>query len=179
MSLSPQDAAAVLRDIEQTQSRSAILHEYQTAAPHFIIWGIIWIVGYGLSDFFPTREYAIWAALVPVGLVAGAFIQSGGSRAIAWRYGATSLAVFVFFFAAFFVMSPVSGRQVAAFIPLLVALIYVLRGIWGAPRYVVAGIVVAVLTLVGFVWLKPHFFLWMAVVGGGALILAGLWMRRV
>ena len=83
MSLSPQDAAAVLRDIEQTQSRSAILHEYQHAAPHFIIWGIIWIVGYGLSDFFPTREYAIWAALVPVGLVAGAFIQSGGSRASA------------------------------------------------------------------------------------------------
>jgi len=27
--------------------------------------------------------------------------------------------------------------------------------------------------------LSAHFNLWMAVVGGGALILAGLWLRRV
>src|SRR6266850_1851208 len=127
MTVSPQDATAALRDIEDAQARSATLLEYQHAAPHFLIWGIVWAVGYGLSDFFPARAYAIWAVLVPIGLVAGALVQRGEGRAIAWRYGAMSLAIFVFFLATFFVMSPVSSRQVAAFIPLFVALMYVLR----------------------------------------------------
>jgi hypothetical protein len=34
------------------------------------------------------------------------------------------------------------------------------------------------LTLFGYVTLASHFYLWMAVVGGGALVLAGLWLRR-
>ena len=64
MSISRQDAAAALRDIEDTESRSVTLREYQHAAPHFLIWGIIWAVGYGLSDVFPRQADAVWAALV-------------------------------------------------------------------------------------------------------------------
>lgn len=179
MTISPQDAAAALRDIEDTQGRSATLRDYEHAAPHFLIWGIIWAVGYGLSDFFPTHGYAFWTILVPVGLAAGAFVQRGNTRAKAWRYGAAVLAIFAFFYATFWIMAPVSSRQVAAFIPLFVALMYVLRGIWTGLRYVVAGIMTAVLTLTGFWLLTTHFLLWMAAVGGAALILAGLWMRRV
>jgi hypothetical protein len=178
MPISPQDATAALHDIEDTQARSATLHEYQRAAPHLLIWGAIWVVGYGLSDFFPQQACAVWAVLVPTGLLAGAAVQGMGGR-VAWRYGATSLAVVAFVFATCFVMSPVSGRQIATFIPLLVALMYTLRGIWGAPRYLVAGIIVAALTLIGFAFLTAHFLLWMAAVGGSALILAGFWMRKV
>jgi hypothetical protein len=35
-----------------------------------------------------------------------------------------------------------------------------------------------VLTIVGFFVLPAIFMLWMAVVGGGALVLGGLWLRR-
>ena len=34
-------------------------------------------------------------------------------------------------------------------------------------------------TLVGWLFLRNWFLLWSAVVGGGALILGGLWFRRV
>jgi hypothetical protein len=95
-----------------------------------------------------------------------------------WRYGAVALTLFGFFGATFFVMAPVSGRQIAAIIPLAVAAAYVVRGLWWGPRYVITGIVVAALTLAGFVLLKEHFLLWMAGVGGGALILAGLWLKQ-
>jgi hypothetical protein len=179
MSVSRQDAAAALRDIEDTQARSETLREYQHAAPYFIIWGILWAVGYGLSDVFPRHANAVWAVLVPIGLVAGFFVSRGRKPANALRYGASALAVFAFMAATFLVMAPVGGRQIGAFIPLFVALIYVLRGIWGGLRYVVAGVAIAALTLGGFVFLSSHFSLWMAAVGGGALILAGLWMRRV
>ena len=35
------------------------------------------------------------------------------------------------------------------------------------------------LTLIGFFFLKAHFFLWMAGVGSAALVLAGLWLKQV
>jgi hypothetical protein len=52
-------------------------------------------------------------------------------------------------------------------------------GVWKGPRFLITGIVVVALTLGGFYFLHDHFFPWMAVVGGGALILAGLWLRTV
>jgi len=179
MTMSPQDATAALRDIDAAQARSATLRDYQGAAPHYLIWGVVWAVGYGLTDFMPDHGYAIWAALVPLGIAAGFLVNWRASPSFAWRYGALALAILLFFAATFFVMGPVTGKQIAAFIPLFVALTYVMRGIWMGPRYAVAGIAVAALTLIGFVWLSSHFLLWMAAVGGGALILAGLWMRKV
>jgi hypothetical protein len=107
-----------------------------------------------------------------------AAIRARGSG-FGWRYGAAVAATFVFFCAVFAVMWPVSERQIAAFIPLFVALAYALRGIWSGLRHVVAGVLVAALTLAGFFLLEQHFFLWMAGVGGGSLILAGVWLRRV
>jgi hypothetical protein len=179
MILSPQDATAALRDIDAAQARSATLRGYQRAAPQFLIWGVIWAVGYGLCDALPHHANAIWAVLVPIGVAAGLFAGRGAKRSFAWRYGAVTLAMVAFFAATFFVMAPVSGKQISAFIPLFIALLYVMAGIFRGRRYIVAGLVVAAATLIGFVLLAAHFLLWMAVVGGGALILAGLWMRKV
>jgi hypothetical protein len=178
MTLSPQAAAAALRDIEQAEARSATLQDYQRAAPHFLIWGVLWAVGYSLSNFYPGHVPAIWAVIVPIGIVAGFVAMRGRRSDQGWRYGAAVAAVFVFFLAVTFVMWPVSDRQIAAFIPLFVALTYVLRGIWSGSRHVVAGMAVAALTLAGFFLLQQHFFLWMAGVGGGALILAGVWLKQ-
>jgi hypothetical protein len=177
VTLSPEDAAAALRDIDAAQARSKTLRGYQHAAPHFLIWGVIWFVGYGVTDLFGHGN-AIWAALIPIGVVAGIFAKRGEDRTGGWRYAATALAIVAFVFATLTVMWPVSGRQISAFIPLVVALLYVLGGIWAGLRYVVAGAAVGALTLAGFFLLREHFLLWMAFVGGGALILAGLWFRK-
>src|SRR5947209_6491827 len=126
MTLSPQDAGAALHDIETAQARSAALRGYQRAAPNFLIWSVIWGVGYGLSDVFPRHAGAIWAVLVPIGVAAGFFAARGEKPMFAWRYGAVALAMLLFFAATFFVMAPVGGKQIAAFIPLFVALVYVL-----------------------------------------------------
>jgi hypothetical protein len=42
----------------------------------------------------------------------------------------------------------------------------------------VTGIALAALTLFGYFEVVTHFDMWMAVVGGGSLILAGIWLRR-
>ena len=179
MSLSQQDASAALHDIEAAEARSAMLRDYRHASPHLIGWGVLWVIGYGLNDLFPMHGGAIWSVVVPVGLIADLAAMRGARRDEAWRIFAAIGAVSVFVVALVFVMAPVSGRQVATVIPLFVALLYVLRGIWVGPRYIVAGLAIAALTLAGFWFIGRYFSLYMAVVGGGALILGGLWLRRV
>jgi len=179
MELSPQEAASALRDIETAQQRSATLRSYTLSSPHLVLWGLLWVVGYGLTDLFPQHGRAIWAAIIAIGLVAGFAATRQGGRRAGWRYGAVALTMIGFFFAIFAVMSPVNGRQIAAVIPLALAAAYILLGISRGPRFIVTGVVIAALTLAGFFLLEQHFFLWMAGVGGAALILAGLWLRRV
>jgi hypothetical protein len=179
MVLSPQDAAGALREIEAAENRSAQLHGYERSSSQLVLWGILWAIGYGLNDLFSSRGAAIWAAIVPIGLVAGFVAVRGAGHQVGWRYGGVVLTVVAFFSVAFYVLWPVSPKQIAALIPLFVAAAYVVAGIWRGSRYVATGIAVATLTLVGFVMVRDHFFLWMAGVGGAALILAGTWLRRV
>jgi len=176
MSVSPDDAAAALRDIDAIETRSARAFGYQCGSPHLILWGALWVVGYGLCDLMPERAALIWAVIVPVGL-AGSLRVYGSDRRR--RYFAGIAATMVgFFFAAFAVLTP-RGLQVAALIPLMIGAAYVVMGLWRGPRYVATGLAVAALTLGGYFLLPAHFLLWQAVVGGGAMVLAGLWFKTL
>jgi hypothetical protein len=179
MALSQLEAAEALQSIATAESRSATLRRYRGAAPHLILWGVLWALGYGLTQLMPARGAAIWAVIVVVGLAAGTMTMfRKGARPAAWRFAAIWATLIVFCAATFAIMAPVDGRQVAAFIPLVIAASYVIGGIWLGSRFVAAGIAVAVLTLAGFFLLREYFLLWMAVVGGGALLLAGLWLTK-
>jgi hypothetical protein len=185
MSLSRDEAASALKDIAQTQKRSATAYAYQMSAPHLIWWGVIWFLGYGATYAAPGAYLSwAWPALSLVG-VAGSFVIGRRSKGAAiagfdWRYGATVLAVFLFFCAMFAVMPPRDFNDVGAFFPVFVALYYALVGIWTpARRMLVLGIAVGALTLVGFFAFPQIFALWMAIVGGGGLVLGGFWLRTV
>ena len=106
-------------------------------------------------------------------------LPSGAKRYSGVRYIAAWLAIAVFIFATFSIFGRATPQQQAAFAPLVVALIYSVFGIWKGPRFLVTGIAVAALTLGGYFLLHEHFILWMAGVGGGALVLAGLWLRTI
>ena len=69
-------------------------------------------------------------------------------------------------------------RALSAFWPIYFMLPFAIVGLWAARGFVVIGVGVAILTLVGFFFVADGFDLWMAFVNGGGLVLAGLWMRR-
>jgi hypothetical protein len=195
MDLSPGQAAESLKEIERTQRRSAEAHEYVHASPGFILWGLIWMVGYTGSYMLPNYGFIngiswLWFVLVVAGVFANATLDRrryrgqspervAAGKAIGRRIGMTFLALYAFIFATFSVMRPVNPVVSAAFIPLLVAVIYAIYGIWRGLRFLIIGIVVAALTMGGWFYLPQHFLLWMAAVGGGSLILVGLWLRKV
>lgn len=182
--LSRDEASATLKDIEQTEGRSSTAYGYKSAAPFLILWGLIWFFGYGATDLRPAYSNWAWAGLIVFGFAASAVIgKRGGTRAGGARHGMRIMAAWLvgllYMSAVIAVMQPVRGDQIGAFIPLLIAFIYGMMGIWGGARFIVAGAAVAILTLGGFFWLPSHFGLWMAFVGGGTLIATGFWLRQV
>ena len=194
MTLSPGQAADSLQEIERTQARSSQARLYANASPGFILWGVIWIIGYGASDLLGQAANWkhgwgavnwLWAGLTIIGIMGSSAIgraqQRGAARnpTLGWRWAGTFLAVWLFTVATFLVLRPTNPVAAGAFIPLVVAVNYAVFGIWQGARFVYAGIVVAAATLGGFLFLREHFLLWMAFVGGGSLVLVGLWLRKI
>ena len=181
MDVSRTDASAALADVAAAQSRSATLRGYQSAAPHLMIWGVVWAAGYTVADLMPDLANVAWIVLVVAGtlgdmIVARADRANGGHGAV---IGCLFLTFFVLVGGTIAVMQPSDPRQIGAFVPLVVAAAYAIVGVMGMPRLLVLGGLVAALTLGGFFALPGHFLLWMAAVAGGSLILGGVWLRRV
>ena len=83
-----------------------------------------------------------------------------------------------FFIATELVLPNLSPRQNSAYLSLFWAFAYMFAGVWRAWRLFTIGLVTALLILFGYFELQEHYFLWMGVVGGGALLAGGLWLRR-
>ena len=60
----------------------------------------------------------------------------------------------------------------------MVALAYVLLGLWSGSRIAWLGVAVAASTVLGFTVMAGYGMLWMGVIGGGSLLGTGLWLRR-
>jgi hypothetical protein len=180
MPVSPNEAEQALREISKTERVSATTYGYRTASPHLIVWGVVWMIGYGSAYLKPTWS-AIWPILTVIALAISLWLgwkERHSVQSVDWRYRATLLVAFLFTVAMFAILSPKTPAQIGAFTPMLVALLYCLAGIWThGVRMLMTGIVLAVLTVIGYFWLPGLFLLWMAAVGGGALILGGIWLR--
>ena len=190
MTLSPGQAADSLKEIARTEARSQQARLYAHASPGFILWGAIWVVGYAASDVLGQAANWrgvnwLWSGLTVIGVVGSFAIgraQHRGERRnpkLGLRWGATLFALWLFAIATMLVLRPTYPAAAGAFIPMIVAAVYAVFGIWQGARFLYAGIVVAAATLGGFFFLREHFLLWMALVGGGSLMLVGLWLRKV
>jgi len=180
MTLSPADATAALRDAQQVEVRSARLRGYQSAAPHLMIWGVVWAVGYMLNYLRPDWVNFTWLPLVTLG-VAGDIVAAkadGRSQLPTATYLWFGAAYAVLCIGTIAIMQPHDAGQVAAFNALVVAASYVILGALGAPRIMAIGVGMACMTLGGYFTLGTLFLPWMALVGGGGLVLGGAWLRR-
>jgi hypothetical protein len=185
MSLSSKEAADSLSDVERAARRSAQAYGYSKASPHLILWGIIWVIGYVGTDLDTSHANVIWTALTISGCAISTYIgyragpaNSSGQKNL-WRMLGLVAIIFIFFSAIAVVFGHVSGAQMGVIAPLTVGAIYASIGLWLGARFVLTGLGVIALTLGGYFLLREHFLMWMALVGGGGLILAGFWLRKV
>lgn len=184
-SIGLEEARQALSTVQAAAQRSTMLYRYRQASPYFLLWGGVWALGYGLSDLWPAQAGWIWLALDGTGVLASILItkadrqRRGAGQTMTWRIAGLGLTLLVFFLATFLVMAPQTGRQISTFITLTVALAYAVVGQWAGSRWIVAAVAVCTLSLIGYFFVPAYFNTWMGLVGGGALVLSGLWLRRV
>jgi len=191
MSISPTQAAAAIEEIERTERRTRLARGYGEASPYLILWGTIWIAGYGACAVLPREQWGIaWLPLVLLGAVGSGWIGSRGARAMGGRsepgsgaFGRSllmALSIFVFIAATYFVFRPVEAAPYLIFPTFITGLVYCLCGLLARmARFVWIGAAIFALTLIGYISAPQWTAIWAALAGGGGLVLGGLWLRKV
>ena len=183
MGISRNEAASALSDIESTAGRSRLLKGYHASGPILMVWGVIWALGYSGMGLLPPEQWGlIWLVLDVVGvattLLLSRGVKGGAKAGQGWKIIAGVLAVLAFYGATFALFQPTSIDAAIAYPGVVTGLIYAGIGIAFTPRYLWIGAAVFAASLVGYFYVQPWLTFWMAAVGGGGLIVAGLWLRR-
>ena len=194
MNVTRDEAARALEEIGQAKTRISRLSLYAELAPSFMLWGLIWLAANLVTEFRPQYAAMAWQVgtlLIGAPLTlyftvrqarrSGARIrQAGGdAKALGTRMALLGVIGWACFASIIAVTAPLNARQVDAFISLFFAFAYAIGGVWGGWRLIAIGAVTAAAILFGYFELHQHFYLWMGVVGGGALLGGGLWLRKV
>lgn len=190
MNVTREEAAQALADIDKASDRVFKLKGYHHGAPHFIIWGLVWLFANCGSYFMPANGQYFWLiglalgffASMTAGILASRKWPKGAAASVAERrfgarMGMTSGVVMAFIVAIVFIASPESDREVNAMISIVFPFLYMAGGIWAGWRLFTIGFLTAVAIIGGYVWVPEHFALWMGVFGGGSLIAGGVWLR--
>ncbi|MEP7359172.1 MAG: hypothetical protein ABI847_18115 [Anaerolineales bacterium] len=181
--ISAEQAADALKEVTAVERRSAEAYSYSRTAPYCFVWGVVWLLGYGAQALVPAGQWLGWwwmglsLAGAAISIVLGS-TENARRTGRSWRVGMLFLIIWLFTACLFAVLHPKDSLQVGAYFPLLFSAIYAAIGLWLGLRYILVGVFMAAATLGAFFFLHEYFFHWMALVGGGSLLLTGLWMRQ-
>jgi hypothetical protein len=185
MTITKDDASQALSEIDAARGRVWQAKAYSHASPFLIIWGAVWMVADGLTQFEPTWGLS-WLVCIALGAIASTVVGASFSRQPdadrrvgGWRQFATWLVVVAFIISLFFVIPVSSNREVHSIFGLVFGFIYLGMGLWIGWRLAALGVALVALTLAGFYAVGAWYALYMGLVSGGALVLGGLWLRRL
>lgn len=191
MTISSDEAATALRDIEETSARTRRLGAYERGSPHFFLWSVIWIVGYLVTALAPAATNTGWLVLWAVGIGGGIVIARRRARLAGYEADETAsrkgftrrqmtcwLVLIVFWMATYAILQPHETNQFSAFPALLMGAAYAFVGVIWLPRYLPVGLIVMAATVFGYFYLAAWFAYWLALVGGAGLLLTGVWLRK-
>ena len=194
--LSKSEAQAALDEISSVISTTQKAIASGPAAPLLIMWGVIWVIGYSVTQFSPQHAGLAWMGLVFAGSAASWWVgwkmQATVSSPNDWKIGVFWMVLFGYAIVWMFLLAPADlpkgeewatkhpflSKQIGAFFATIPMFAYVVGGLWFGSFFVWLGLIVTALTLGGYYFLEDYFSLWMALTGGGSLILAGLYVRK-
>jgi hypothetical protein len=184
MEISRKDAAEALRDVAQAQAHAGEIRGYHFAAPYLIGWGLIWAIGYALMAIRPQSEWGlIWLPLDAIGIIGSIVRGRRDARRISERRPDTARVIAgvafiaLFMAATYMIFQPTAVAPFVVFPGMIAGAIYVAIGLARMPRLGWIGFVIFALSVAGYFFAGPALLYWMAITGGGGLILSGLWLR--
>jgi hypothetical protein len=180
MQIDAESAAASLADIDATLARVKRSAQYRNTSLIIIVWGSVIALANLAEQFAPRHGGAIWTIANAVGFAAMlllGFRQQRTGQRFDWFFSA---AILLFFGFGLLVcrLGQFGPRELDVFWPILFMFGYCLSGLWFGRAFILLGLSIALLAYGGYLFLETWFDLYLAVVNGGGLILAGVWMRR-
>ena len=186
MDISPNEAEEALAAIQRMTQKTR--HSIASSGAHIflIITGIIWLVGF-LSTQFLTGQIVgyIWtgmsllgtAVAILLGSRMGRRVRNPSFNASAMRGGTFWLLLVFYAIAAIAVARPTDGKQVTMLIILFTMVGQSAMGLLLSFSSTWWALPITALALVGYFLLPGFFYLWMAILGGGGMIVLGLYIR--
>jgi hypothetical protein len=175
-------ASEALSDIDEMVRRVRQSQTYDLASLTMMFWGVLVLSGNIANWLWPGDGNHIWIAVNVAGALATLAIIY--FRTDPHPFDVRMLVAYLLFFAFGYFCTKVLGdftpRQLGTFWPIYFMLFYAIAGLWLGYAFVLIGVGISLLTLIGYFYVGgAAFLLWMAFVNGGGLILGGLWMRRI
>jgi hypothetical protein len=184
MDISPSEAERTLASIRETEDQMHKALNASGGGYQMLTWGFVMLIGYTLNQFAEHLSVAavagIWIVLSTIGNIVSVTIGIRMARKFHSPYGARIGAMFPIFIlfgvmGAFFV-HPAGPREINLLIYLLVMLWLAMMGLWVKLSLLWISLIFSGLMLFGYMVLPDYFFLWLAIVGGGAMIGSGLFL---
>jgi hypothetical protein len=186
MKISPSEAESSLAFIREAENQMNRAVSASGGAYQMVIWGVVMLIGYTLNQFADRLPVALvagpWIVMSTLGNILSVMVSVRRARKFHNPYGARLGFLFVVFIlfgvvGAFFV-HPSDPREINLLVYLLTMLWMAAMGLWVDLRLLWISLVFTTLMLFGYLALPDYFFLWLAIVGGGALIGSGLLLLR-
>lgn len=182
MNPSPNEAESALADIEQMVERTRRAVAAGHWANQLMLWGIVWMLGFGSTQFLRVNEGVIWGPLSLVGAAVSWWIGFRDPRPVRGpvvrRIGCFLLALAGFAVVWAVILHPFNVRHFGAYVATVFMFAYVAGGIWFGRFFIWLGVGVTAAAVTGVLLLPQWLNLWMAVAGGGSLMASGLYIRR-
>ncbi|MCA9961571.1 MAG: hypothetical protein KC443_21175, partial [Anaerolineales bacterium] len=153
---------------------------------NLIVTGIIWLIGFASQQFLsPEIVPYVWLGLsIPGGILAtvlgirvGRRVRSPSTAAMAKRAGLFWLVLILYGITIITIAQPTDGKQVALLVIMFVMLGQLSMGLLLSFAAVWWALPITALALLGYFLFPTIFYLWMAVLGGGGMIVMGLYIR--
>jgi hypothetical protein len=186
MNITPSDAESALASIREAENQMRKAMNASGGGYQLISWGVIFMIGYTLNQFADRLPLAVvvgtWVVISVLGNTVTATVNIRRAKKFHAPYGARLTAlwgIFILFalIGAFFV-HPTGPREINLLVNLMVMMGLAVTGLWVDLTLLWISLAVTGLMLFGYIVLTDYFFLWLAIVGGGAMIGSGLWLLR-
>ena len=186
MNISPSEAEEALAAIQIMTQKTRHSIASGSAYISLIITGVVWLIGFTVTQFL-TAPLIVWIWIVTsivgsalatfIGIRAGKRVRIASS-AVAGKRIATFWVLLILFAAAIVAVAhPTDGKQITMLIILLAMIGQMGMGLLLSFSATWWTVPVAAVALIGYFFALDWFFLWMGLLGGGTMIILGLYIR--
>ena len=186
MNVSPSEAQEALAAIQAMVQKTRRFLSSSGAYAFFIIWGAVWLVGF-LANQFLSEEIVgyLWMGLDILGGLLSWIVGVRMSRSVRSATGGVSgkriawfwILLVLYMIALIAVTWPVDVKQIAVIIVLVLMIGWLAMGLLLSFFSVRLTLAITALALISYFLLPGYFHLLMAFLGGGGLIVLGLYIR--